>query len=96
MTLMDAKEYDESRDRRHKNLIRATILAALILAWVGYHFRNYPERHVVDKFFAALKQQKLEDAFAIWFQDPQWRQHAEKYTKYGYGEFQQDWGPAGE
>src|ERR1700756_2880510 len=96
MTLMDAKEYDDSRDRRRRKLILVTIVAALILAWVGYHFRNYSERHTVDKFFNALQQQKLEDAFAIWFQDPQWKQHTEKYAKYGYGEFQQDWGPSGE
>ena len=96
MTLMDAKEYDESRDRRRRNLILTLVFAALILAWLGYHFRDHAERQVVRKFFAALKQQDLESAFAIWFQDPQWKQHPEKYSKYGFGDFQQDWGPAGE
>ena len=93
---MDAKEYDDSRDRRRKNLILVAIFAVLILAWVGYHFRDYPERRAVDKFFHALQQQKLEDAFALWFQDPQWKQHPEKYAKYGFGDFQTDWGPSGE
>jgi hypothetical protein len=50
----------------------------------------------VDKFFGALQQQDLESAFAVWSHDPQWKQHPEKYAKYGYGEFQQDWGPSGE
>ncbi len=93
---MDAKEYDESRDRRRRNLVLTLILAALMLGWLGYHFRHHSERHVVQKFFAALKQQNLEGAFAIWYQDPEWKQHPEKYLKYGFGDFQQDWGPSGE
>ena len=96
MTLMDAQQYDEARDRRRRNLILAAIFAGLILIWVVYHLRNYPERHGVDKLFTALQRQKLEDAFALWFQDPQWKQHSDRYAKYGYGDFQQDWGPAGE
>ena len=96
MTLMDAKEYDDSRDRRRKNLIITAVLAGLVLAWVVYHFRDYSERHTVEKVFAALQQQKFEDAFAIWYQDPQWKQHPEKYSKYGFGDFSTDWGPSGE
>ncbi len=93
---MDAKQYDEAPGRRRRNLIIAAIFAGLILAWVVYHFRDYPERRTVDKVFAALQQQKLEDAFAIWYQDPQWKQHPDKYQKYGYNDFSQDWGPSGE
>jgi hypothetical protein len=96
MTLMDAKQYDESRDVRRRNLIFTAILAVLVLAWVVYHFRDYSERRTVEKAFAALQQQKLEDAFAIWYQDPQWKQHPEKYSKYGFGDFSADWGPSGE
>jgi hypothetical protein len=96
MTLMDAKQYDEAPARRRRNLILAAVFAGLILAWVGYHFRSYPERRAVDKFFTALQQQNLETAFAIWYQDPQWKQHPAKYSRYGYGDFSQDWGPAGE
>ena len=96
MTLMDAMEYDEAPARRRRNLIFTAIFAGLILAWVVYHYRDYSERHVVDKFFSALQQQNLESAFSDWSQDPQWKQHPEKYVKYGFGEFQQDWGPSGE
>ena len=53
MTLLDAQQYDESRDRRRKGIIIAAIITGLLLAWVGFHLRNYPERHAADKFFAA-------------------------------------------
>jgi hypothetical protein len=96
MTLMDAKQYDEAPARRRRNLIIAAIFAGLILAWIVYHFRDYPERRTVDKLFTTLQQQNLESAFAIWYQDPQWKQHPEKYSKYGFGDFSQDWGPSGE
>src|SRR5437879_1907858 len=96
MTLMDAKQYDEAPARRRRNLIFTAALAVLILAWVVYHFRDYSVPRNVEKVFAALQQQKLEDAFALWYQDPQWKQHPEKYSKYGFGDFSTDWGPSGE
>lgn len=96
MTLMDAQQYDEARARRRRNLIIIGVIAALVFAWVAYHLRNWPERHVADKFFTALQQQKLEEAFAVWYHDPDWKQHPEKFSQYSFGDFQQDWGPAGE
>jgi hypothetical protein len=96
MTLMDAQQYDEARARRRRNWIIIAIVAAIILAWVGYHLRNWPERHVADTFFTALQQQNLESAFAIWYHDPSWKQHPDKFAKYSFGDFQQDWGPSGE
>jgi|SRR6266404_1930252 len=96
MTLMDAQQFDEARARRRRNLIIAGVFAALILVWVAYHLRNYPERRVADKFFAALQHQDIEGAYGIWLQDPAWKQHPDKYSKYSYGDFSQDWGPASE
>ncbi len=93
---MDAQQYDEGRDRRRRNLIIGAVLAGLILAWVAYHLRNYPERHAVDKFFAVLQQQDIEKAYAIWQKDPDWKQHTDRYAKYTFGDFSRDWGPAGE
>ncbi len=96
MTLMDAKQYDSSRDRKRRNIILLAVIIVIILGWVAYHFRHYPERHAADKFFAAVKAQKFEDAYAIWFNDPTWQQHATKYSQYAYGDFYRDWGPGGE
>jgi hypothetical protein len=93
---MDAQQFDEARARRRRNVVIAGIIAGLILVWVAYHLRNYPERHAVDKFFSALEHQDLESAYAIWFRDPAWKQHPGKYSSYTYSEFNQDWGPASE
>jgi hypothetical protein len=93
---MDAQTFDEARARRRRNLIIGAVIAAIFLAWVVYHLRNYPERHVADKFFSALEHQDFEGAHAIWQQDPAWKQHPDKYSKYTYGDFVQDWGPSGE
>jgi hypothetical protein len=96
MTLMDAQQYDEARPRRRRNIIIVAIIAAIILAWVVYHLRDYPERHVANNFFSALAQQNIEGAYAIWYQDPNWKQHPEKYSNYPYHDFIQDWGPPSE
>lgn len=93
---MDAKEYDEAPARRRKLLILWLIFAALILAWLCYHFRHHSERHEVRKLFHALEQQNLDGAFAVWNHDPQWKEHPQQYLKYGFGDFSQDWGPSGE
>ena len=93
---MDAQQYDEARDRRRQKFIIVGVLVALILAWVGYHMRNYPERHAADKFFAALQKGDVEAAYALWMQDPNWKQHPQKYSNYTFGDFSQDWGPSGE
>ena len=96
MTLMDAQQYDEVRARRRRNGIIVAVIGAFVLAFLVYHFRNFPERHLADQFFAALQQQNLEEAFAIWNHDPNWKQHPEKSAAYSYGDFQRDWGTSGE
>ena len=96
MTLMDAQQYDEARDRRRTRLIVVSVIAVLILAWVAYHLRNYPERHAAGKFLAALQRQDIEGAYTLWMQDPNWKQHPNKYSNYTYGDFSRDWGPSGE
>jgi hypothetical protein len=59
-------------------------------------YRNWPEERVVDHFFAALQRQDYESAYAIYFNDPNWRQHQQKYSQYTYADFYRDWGPGGE
>jgi len=96
MTLLDAQQFDEQRARRRRNKIILIIVIVLIGAWIAYHFRNYPERAQVDKFFAALQKQNYEGAYGIWFRDPDWKQHQPKYSNYVYNDFYRDWGPGGE
>ena len=96
MTLMDAQQYDEARARRRRKLIIIGIVAAIVLAWVAYHMRNYPQRHAVAQFFADLQKQDYEAAYGAWFRDPEWKQHPNEYSNYGYNDFYRDWGPGGE
>ena len=93
---MDAQQYDESRGRRRRNVIIIGVIAALILAWVVFHLRDHPERHAADKFFSALQHGDVEGAYALWMRDPDWKQHPQKYSNYTFGDFGQDWGPAGQ
>jgi hypothetical protein len=96
MTLLDAQQYDFAKAKRRKIKIVLTITAVLVLAVIGWLYRNWPEEHVVDKFFVALQKQDYEGAYGIYFHDPEWRQHPQKYSQYGYSDFYRDWGPGGE
>jgi hypothetical protein len=96
MTLLDAQAYDPAKEKRHKITVVLSILAILVLAALAWMNRNWPEEHVVDRFFAALQKQDYEIAYGIYFNDPNWRQHPQSHPKYTYSDFYQDWGPGGE
>jgi len=96
MTLLDAKQFDETASRRRRNLIAGIVFAVLVLIWLGWEFRNYPEERIADQFFSALQKQDYEKAYGIWMHDPEWRQHTQNYKQYPYNEFYTDWGPGGE
>ena len=82
---MDAEQPDLKRERRRTIFIISAIVLVLFLAWLGYHERNYGQRHAVDKFFAAIQNKQYEQAYAIW-----------KNPQYAYNDFYTDWGPGGE
>jgi hypothetical protein len=96
MTLMDAQPFDVARARRRRVAIFVAIIVALIAAWVVYHYRDHTERSATARFFAALQKQNYEGAYATWFNDPSWKQHPQKYSKYEFNDFYRDWGPGGE
>jgi hypothetical protein len=96
MTLFESQPYDpvQARKRRIRIVaISVIVLVCLILAW---NFRYYAEERQVDKFFAALQKQDYETAYGIWFHDPSWKQHPQKYPDYPFSSFMQDWGPGGQ
>jgi hypothetical protein len=95
-TLFDAKPYDEKRAKRRQVLISAIIAAVLILGFFGWWFRHWPEEHKVDQFFTALEQKNYEQAYSVWMNDAEWKQHQDRHPKYPYGQFYLDWGPGGE
>ena len=96
MTLLDAKEFDYGRQRRRRIRIASIVVLALVIVGLAWEYHNWPEEHVVDKFFDTLQQQNYEAGYAIWLNDPNWKQHPQKYTQYSYTDFYNDWGPGGE
>ena len=96
MALLDAQEYDSQKARKRNQRIIAICAIVLIVAGVAWWNRYWPEEHQVGKFFAALQAQDYKTAYGIWMHDPGWKQHAQKYSQYPYGDFYNDWGPGGE
>jgi hypothetical protein len=96
MTLLDAPLYDAAKARRRKIRIASAVLFVIVLAALAWIYRNWPEEHAVNKFFSALQHQDYETAYGIYFNDPGWRQHQQKYSQYTYADFYRDWGPGGE
>ncbi len=70
---MDAKVYDEAGARRRKMRIVGIIGALLVVGFLVYQFRFWPEEHLVDKFFAALQKQDYETAYGLYMADPSWK-----------------------
>ncbi len=96
MTLLDAQPFNAARARRRKIQIASAIVVVLVVAALAWAYRNWPEERVVTSFFAALQKQEYESAYAIYFNDPAWRAHPQKYSQYTYADFFRDWGPGGE
>lgn len=96
MTLLDAKEFDPTKERkRRKRIISAIIVVVIVVALVWW-FRYWPEEHLVGKFFDSLERKDYNTAYGIWMNDAQWQQHPERHLKYPFNDFYRDWGPGGE
>jgi hypothetical protein len=96
MTLMDAKEYDEAAARRKKVRLITIVGVLLVLGFLAWRFRFWPEERLVNKFFAAVQRQDYETAYGLYIADPTWKQHPDQHAMYPYNEFYRDWGPGGE
>ena len=96
MTLLDAPTYDPAKARRRKIKIATAIVVVIVLAALAWMYRNWPEEQAVDKFFTAIQNKDYESAYGIYFNDPGWRGHQQKYPQYTYADFYRDWGPGGE
>jgi len=93
---MDAQQPDLARERRRKIVISTVVFFILLTAALLWWFRYWPQERIADQFFAALEKQQYETAYAIYFHDPNWRQHPQEHKQYPYNEFYTDWGPGGE
>lgn len=107
MTLLNAPEYNETKERTTKGLLIgagvAVALAVLLgvggfLFGHGWFFSNLGAEHKVNTFFAAIEAKDYPKAYAIWYNDPDWKQHEAKYKDYPLQRFTEDWtteSPAG-
>jgi hypothetical protein len=84
MTLLNAPEYNGSRETRNRNLlIGAGALVVLVIViglggfmlGHGWFFSNLPIEHKVDTFFSAIEAKDYNKAFTIYTNDPDWQQH---------------------
>ena len=96
MALMDAKEYDPRPAQKRRKIIATIVVAALAVAVYLYLTRYDSEKKVINKFFQAIEQKNYEAAYGIYYADPNWKQHPEKYSAYTINQFELDWGPSGE
>ena len=96
MSLLDAKEYDPRPAQRRNRLIAIAVIlvVAALIAW--RLFRYWPEEHAINNFFQAIEQKDFEKAYALYWADPNWKQHPDKYKDYTLSQFMLDWGPSGD
>src|SRR6266478_8022666 len=96
MALLNAPAYDEAREKRRRNTIIMVVVVALVIAALAWHLRHFRQEREVSAFFTALEQKDYPKAYGIYYNDPQWQQHPDKYKDYTENEFVRDWGPSGD
>lgn len=99
MTLLNAPEFNEVREKRNRNVLIGTGVLILVLGAValagfvlghGWFFVNLPVEHRVGNFLAALQAKDYPRAYGIFYNDPDWQQHPQKYKDYPLQRFTED------
>ncbi len=92
MTLLDAPRYDARRARLIRNSVLITLGVILLGAVLTFLLWDWPEQHRVNHFFSLVEKGTLPEAYAYWNNDPEWQQHADRYSSYTLDDFKRDWG----
>ncbi|GAC1415579.1 MAG: hypothetical protein NVSMB62_03570 [Acidobacteriaceae bacterium] len=99
MTLLNAPEFNEQKETRNRNLlIGSGALVALLAIFAvggfllghGWLFMNLPAEHHVKVFLSAVQAGDYPKAYGIWYNDPDWQQHPDKYKDYPLKRFTED------
>jgi hypothetical protein len=99
MTLLNAPAFDEKKENRRRNILVGSgiTVAALVIFSVagfllghGWLFMNLPVEHKVNVFLSALQAQDYSKAYGVFYNDPDWQQHPDKYKDYPLQRFTED------
>jgi hypothetical protein len=99
MTLLNAPVFDEQKENRKRNILVGSgiLVAALIVLSVagfllghGWLFTNLPVEHKVSVFMSALQAGDYPKAYGLFYNDPDWQQHSDKYKDYPLQRFTED------
>jgi hypothetical protein len=99
MTLLNAPEFDVQKETRKRNMLVGsgiTVVVLVLLAVAGFllghgwFFMNVPVEHKVNTFLTALQAQDYPKAYGIFYNDPGWQQHPDKYKDYPLQRFTED------
>lgn len=103
MSLLDAPEFNEQKETRQRNIVIGSIATVLLIAILavagfilghGWLFMNLPSEHRVNDFLAAVQAGDYNKAYGIWYSDPDWQQHPDKYKDYPLKRFTEDFSSA--
>jgi len=99
MTLLNAPEFDVKKENRKRNILVGsgiTFAFLVVLAVAGFlmgHgwlFMNLPVEHRMNLFLSALQEQDYPKAYGVFYNDPNWQQHPDKYKDYPLQRFTED------
>jgi hypothetical protein len=100
MTLLNAPDYNPEKERRIRNLLIGSGVAVVLIALFGvggffmghgWFFDDLLIEHHVSTFLSTVEANNLDQAYAIWLNDPDWKQHPQN-PNYDFTRFQEDWG----
>jgi hypothetical protein len=104
MTLLDAPKFNAAKERRTRNSLIAAGVALVLIAVIGvggfllghgWFFDDLLIENHAKTFLAAVQSNEMEKAYAIWLNDPDWKQHPQN-PNYDFDRFVKDWGPQSE
>jgi hypothetical protein len=99
MTLLNAPEFDVRKETRQRNVLigAGVLVVAVALIGVGgflfghgWFFTNLPAEHKVHVFLSTLQSGDYAKAYGIFYNDPDWQQHPDKYKDYPLQRFTED------
>jgi hypothetical protein len=105
MTLLDAPQFDEARERRKTRLTYSGVglFFVLLIGWwlvagrpVDWPWRwtnHMLGRMAVNSFLTDVEKNDLSAAYGVWIHDKKWQQHPNAHSAYTFDRFQDDWGP---